>query len=103
MTEAEWLTCTAPGQMLRFLRDRLTDRKARLYGCACVRTVWIHLTDARSQDAVELAERYADGQTTRDSMMAARTAAYQAAYGKRTWAPWSAIALLGDSMLSGIR
>jgi hypothetical protein len=59
MTEQEWLRCTEPQPMLEFLRGKLSERKLRLFACACCR----HM-DRRGNlsglAAVELAERVAD-------------------------------------------
>jgi hypothetical protein len=62
MTEAEWLAGTDPAPMLGFLRDKESDRKLRLFACACARRVWHLQADSRSRRAVEVVERYADGQ-----------------------------------------
>ena len=64
MTEQEWLACTNPDQMLDFLREKASVRKLRLFGCACCRRIWPLLTDDRSRQGVEIAERFADGLIT---------------------------------------
>jgi hypothetical protein len=103
MTEAEWLACTDPTPMLEYVRGKASDRKFRLLGCACVRSVWSHLTDLRSREAVELAEVFADGKVTEEQVKMGITAAYQAAYGQRTWTDWCAVSTLGKFPLEAVR
>jgi hypothetical protein len=63
MTSAEWTTCNNPKAMLTFLKSQhaTSERKLRLFSCACFRRIWYALTDHRAQKVVEVAERYADG------------------------------------------
>lgn len=100
MTEAEWLTSTDPQRMIEEIRERggvpfsgnrpplpatlcrpLSDRKLRLFACACCRQVWDQLADSRSRKAVEVAERYADGLATDGE---AEVALHSAAFVRRT-------------------
>jgi hypothetical protein len=71
MTEAEWLACNEPDPMLAFMRRRLTQRKLRLFAVACCRHVWEGMTPY-GRLAVEVAERFADGQPDRQERAAAR-------------------------------
>jgi hypothetical protein len=66
MTEAEWLDSPGLYQMFELLRDRISDRKLRLFGCACCRRIWSLISDDRSRKAVEVAERYAEGLASRE-------------------------------------
>jgi hypothetical protein len=85
MTEAEWLTCNDPDKMLNFLlgwprtrgrrwpifadpaqlreylRCKASDRKLRLFACACCRRIWNLLDNQRSHSTVEVVEQVADG------------------------------------------
>ena len=78
MTEQEWLTCTEPHKMLEFLRDKVSERKLRLFAVACCRRVWRWMTDERSRQAVEISEMYADGRLGRKKLNAARREAFAA-------------------------
>jgi hypothetical protein len=104
MTEAEWLASTDPDRMLAFLtgarnprkpgvlawfgwqREKpdpptiqtASPRKLRLLACACCRRLWPLLYDVRSQQAVEWAERWADGLTSEEDLRDAQEAAREA-------------------------
>ena len=71
MNDAEWLACDDPDRMLEFMSDRASERKLRLFACACCRRIW-HLLHPNSRRAVEVMEQYVDG---------------QASDGERTWRP----------------
>ena len=88
MTEAAWLACAEPYSMLEFLRGRASDRKLRLFACACCRRVWALFEDERkrgldwapdederSRNAVEVSERYADGTANAKELKAAKASA----------------------------
>jgi hypothetical protein len=77
MTEAEWLECTDPERMLAFLESKVSSRKRRLFGCACVRRVWRLLRDSRSHKAVEVAEQFADELADESQLARAYEAAMQ--------------------------
>jgi len=76
MTEAEWLACEDPMQMLGALKDNRPNRKLRLLLCAFCRQSW-SLFDARDFDnrGIELAERMADDSVSRKELQATRRGA----------------------------
>jgi hypothetical protein len=78
-TEEDWLTCLDRNRIFAYVRSSASDRKLRLFACACCRQVWNLLIDERSRDAVEIAERFADGKATRLKVREMRTAARRAA------------------------
>ena len=73
MTEQEWLAATDPGPMLGFLRasGRASERKLRLFACACCRSIW-HCMGEALRGAIEVGERYADGTADWERLAAAR-------------------------------
>jgi hypothetical protein len=75
VTEAEWLACTDPQKMLEFLQGKAGDRKLRLFAVACCRGTGLGFRLHTSyQDAVELAERHADGASLPPGALAAAAA-----------------------------
>ncbi len=94
MTEKEWLSAADPQPMLEFLRDKVSERKLRLFACACCRRVWNLITEKTSRSAVEIAERYADGQATGSEQTKAE-GEVDAAYSAADAAAFSAVALEG--------
>jgi hypothetical protein len=79
VTEAEWLSETDPRKLLLFAgRSYPNERKLRLYAVAGCRRIWHLLRDERSREAVEAAERYADGRAGKAVRRAADRAADRA-------------------------
>ena len=60
MTEPEWLGATDPAPMLEFLKGKASDRKLRLFGVGCCRRKWKYLADRLFEEAVAVAEVFAD-------------------------------------------
>ena len=84
----------------RLLRkcEEWTEKSARSFACWCVRNtplsdgrkVWDLLDDKRSREAVEVAERYAEGNATKEDLNAAWAAAGNAAWEAARNAAWEA-------------
>jgi hypothetical protein len=72
MTEPEWLATTDPTALLDYLEKNgtATERQLRLFVVACCRRA-DSLPDAETYAAVDTAERFADGQVSRDVLEAA--------------------------------
>lgn len=77
MTETQWLECTDPLKMLRWVWIG-RKRKSRLFAVACCRYSWDLFVDERSRKAIEVAERYADGAASDEELQAAASAAHAA-------------------------
>jgi hypothetical protein len=76
MTEAEWLSCGGPGEMLAYLGESASARKLRLFASACCRDMWSqwrsppynHPDSARLLDISDL---FAEGATSPDALASA--------------------------------
>jgi hypothetical protein len=75
MTEKEWLNGRHLRPMLYFLRGKVSDRKLRLFACGFCTTNDTLLADETCREAVEVAERFADGLAGPEELAAARHAA----------------------------
>jgi hypothetical protein len=82
-TEEAWLACTAADFLLFRAADvryscgkgELSERKLRLFGCACCRLLWPFIPDDAGRVAVVAAEDYADGSISADQLAMACDAA----------------------------
>ena len=76
MTEQEYLRCSDPTPILEFLRGKMSDRKVRLFACACCRTTWPSIP-AVFQEAIRVAEEHADSRATNVELGRAVSAAHK--------------------------
>lgn len=74
MTEADWLASADPDPMLEYLRGKASDRKLRLFACACCWHVGHLSWDQTSRTAVRVAEDFADGLVSKGKLAAAAKA-----------------------------
>lgn len=61
--------------MLKYLTGKVSDRKLRLFACACSRQVWDEMTDAGSRTALTLSERFADEEASAEELTEAHSVA----------------------------
>jgi hypothetical protein len=69
MTEDEWLACTDPAPMFNLLDRATSERKLRLFACACCRHIW-HLLSEAERTVIGSVERHADGLIPAEEMYA---------------------------------
>ncbi len=79
----DWLVSRDPFRMLQFLGKDVSERKLRLFACACCRRLWHVIDDDAGRKAVEVAELFADGQIGEAERKAAREAALTVALRER--------------------
>jgi hypothetical protein len=106
MTEDEWLTSDDVFLLLSFLRGRLSDRRFRLFACACARRAWPRLWKPETRAAVEVAERFVDGRACDLEFQAARMGtmvAYRAPGLAGLAAATVGLALTGDDAVAAAR
>jgi hypothetical protein len=71
----------AKDKVWAFTREGIVnDKTLRLFAVGCARKVQHLMKDQRSIDALDVAERYANGNATKDELAAARAAAWEAAW-----------------------
>jgi hypothetical protein len=63
-TEPEWLACTEPDKILSFDPTKAISRKARLFAVACCRRIWNLLPEFANRWEVDVAEAFADGRAS---------------------------------------
>jgi hypothetical protein len=73
VTEAEWLAAdTFP--LVEYLRGKASDRKLRLFAAACCRRILPLIRDPYGERVIEVAERFAEGEVSTESLRLAREA-----------------------------
>lgn len=73
--ESDWINCTDPSALLKYIRPNASRRKLRLFAVGCCRRVQ-HLVIDEAKDAINLAERYADGEVEESVRRITRGNAY---------------------------
>lgn len=79
----------------------LTDRELRLFAVWCARQGQHLLTDPRSINAIDVSERYANGEATDEELAAARDAARAAFWATEEGAAWAADRDAADAAARG--
>jgi hypothetical protein len=79
MTEAEWLTCAEPFELLDSVEEAGAARKTRLFADACCRRIARFLAAAPSRNAIDVSDLYADDSASEGQLIAALSKADAAA------------------------
>jgi hypothetical protein len=116
MTEADWLACTEPAEMLNLIGSgprhwrplavvlgfsrgvaepvpqQASDRKLRLFACACTRAGWDGIEPPGGlPDVVALAERHADGEASAQEWAAAQAFCWTVVGFESRLAAWNVV------------
>jgi hypothetical protein len=83
MTEAEWLSGQNINSMLLSVAGHGSERKLRLFACACCHRLW-DLLDGGSRLLLQATERYCDGGVTKSKLKAAGRLVRTRWFGDRT-------------------
>jgi hypothetical protein len=67
--ENRWLSCADAAKMLTFLQGKASDRKLRLFVCACCRDVAAGMDEGKRR-TLALVERVAEGQSPLEELLA---------------------------------
>ena len=107
--ETVWNTCERGDWMIWLLvnsENEVTDRELRLIAVKCARQVQHLMKDGRSINALDVAERFANGEATQEELNAAGDAARAAwaAAGDAAWAAaWEAARAARDAARAAAR
>jgi hypothetical protein len=71
MDEQAWLNEADPELMLRFLPEKPSERKLRLFGLACYRRTWHLFPNERWERLLEVGERFVDQAASRAELNSA--------------------------------
>jgi hypothetical protein len=69
--QARWLEAQHPDAVLRALDGEVSERKLRLFACACCKRIPLLAEHPACQRALAVAERFTDGEVSRDDLRAA--------------------------------
>jgi hypothetical protein len=78
MTEAEWMACTDPVPMLRFLQGKASERKYRLIALGCCRLLWGSNAGRVTSAALAIVDQLAEAGALQTTMGLVRVPAGEA-------------------------